>query len=147
MSKIIPRIDYKILNAKQQENYNFYRISAILAEYGFVSFRLTNDWLGADFIAHHNDGETFIKVQLKGRFSLGQKYIGKDVFIAFSEKGEWYLYPHDKILAEFSEIANFKNTRAWTEQNKAHSRGKLSRALKLLLEQYRIYPVKDAIIL
>ena len=37
--------------------------------------RLNDDWEGADFIAI-NDKE-MIKVQLKGRFSIDKKYLGK----------------------------------------------------------------------
>src|SRR4051812_2197051 len=97
-AQTIARINYADLNAKERENYNFHTVSAILAEYGFITFRLTNDWNGADFLAHHNDGETFLKVQLKGRLTFGTEYIGKNIYLAFPNKGEWYLFPHDKVL-------------------------------------------------
>lgn len=51
-----PRINYDDLNARQKENYSFQKESGILAEYGFVTLRLTDDWEGADFIAHNIDG-------------------------------------------------------------------------------------------
>ncbi len=147
MQKTFQKINYESLTPKQQENYNFHWISAILAEYGFVSFRLSNDWLGADFIAHHNDGETFIKVQLKGRFTLAQKYINKNIYIAFPNNGEWYLFPHDKMFVEYSEMSNFTNTRAWTEQKQAHSKGTINKALMPLLAPYKIFPFLDSITL
>lgn len=147
MLKTFHRVNYESLNPKQQENYNFHRISAVLAEYGFVSFRLSNDWLGADFIAHHNDGDTFIKVQLKGRFSLAQKYIDKNIYIAFPNNEEWYLFPHDKILSEYSEVSNFTNTVAWLADNQAHSKRQIPKALKPFLEQYKIFPLLDSIVL
>ena len=34
-------IDYQQLNARQKENYNFLKVSAVLADYGFVTMRLT----------------------------------------------------------------------------------------------------------
>src|SRR5687767_7743842 len=104
MERQIYRVDYSKMNARQQENYNFHVVSGVLAEYGFVSFRLSNDWLGADFIAHHNDGETFIKVQLKGRFTLAVRYIGKNIYIVFPNNGEWYMFPHDAVYSEYAEI-------------------------------------------
>jgi len=61
------RVAYSDLNSRQKENYNFQKVAARLADYGFNSIRLTDDWQGADFIAVHIDGETFLKVQLKGR--------------------------------------------------------------------------------
>jgi hypothetical protein len=40
----LARIDYSTLNARQKENYNFQKVSAALADYGYVTLRLTNDW-------------------------------------------------------------------------------------------------------
>ena len=54
-------VSYSDLNSKQQENYNFQKISGILADYGFMTLRLNDDWQGADFIAQHVDGEIFSK--------------------------------------------------------------------------------------
>lgn len=56
------RIDYKNLNSRQQENYNFAKLAAVLADYGFTALRLSDDWKGADLIAVHKDGETDLKV-------------------------------------------------------------------------------------
>ena len=34
------RINYKDLNPRQQEAYNFQKVAAVLADYGFVTLRL-----------------------------------------------------------------------------------------------------------
>ena len=72
------RVRYRDLNARQKENFNFMKLSAVLADFGFAMLRLTDDWKGADFIAQHIDGDTFLKVQLKGRAVVDKKYVGKD---------------------------------------------------------------------
>jgi hypothetical protein len=64
------RVPYSSLNSKQQEGHNFQKVSAVLADYGFVTIRLSSDWHGADFIAQHVDGTTFLKIQLKGRLTF-----------------------------------------------------------------------------
>ena len=69
------KIDYNQLNSKQKENYNFHKVASALADYGYDSMRLNNDWQGADFIAVKND--EMLKVQLKGRFTVDKKYIDK----------------------------------------------------------------------
>ena len=56
MSQEFKRIRYNSLNSRQQEAFNFQKVSAVLAEYGFVTIRLSSDWGGADFIAQHKDG-------------------------------------------------------------------------------------------
>ena len=45
------KIKYSQLNSKQKENYNFHKVASALADYGYDSMRLNNDWQGADFIA------------------------------------------------------------------------------------------------
>ena len=70
----LQKIRYSDLNPKAQEMYNFQKIAAVLADYGFTCMWLNNDWNGADFIAVHVDGVTDIKVQLKGGLSFANKY-------------------------------------------------------------------------
>jgi hypothetical protein len=60
------KVVYSELNAKAKEMYNFQKVSAKLADYGFTTIWLNNDWQGADFIGVHANGVTDIKVQLKG---------------------------------------------------------------------------------
>jgi hypothetical protein len=78
-------VQYAKLNAWQQESYNFQKVSGVLADYGFTTIRLSDDWQGADFIAQHIDGQQFLKVQLKGRCTLAKKYRGKDLYICFHD--------------------------------------------------------------
>jgi len=92
------RIEYDSLNARQKENYNFQKLSARLADYGLNCLRLSDDWQGADLIACHIDGGRFLKVQLKGRLAVYRKYVGKDLFMAFFDKEECFVYPHDIFL-------------------------------------------------
>ncbi len=111
------KINYSDLSSKQKESYNFQRLSALLANYGYTTMRLTDDWRGADFIAQHLDGKTFLKVQLKTRLSFYKKYNDKDIFIAFEEDNIWYLYPHDELLQLMLSIGKFTGTESWDERN------------------------------
>jgi hypothetical protein len=93
----LKRISYKDLNARQKETYNFQKVSAVLAEYGYRTIRLSEDWDGADFIAYHLDGD-WLPVQLKSRLRLDAKYHGKKIWICFPCGDTWYLYPHDAAI-------------------------------------------------
>ena len=77
------KVDYKKLNDCQKGNYNFQKMTAKLAEYGFNCLRLTDDYQGADFISCHIDGETFLKVNLKGRLESNRKYCKKISILPF----------------------------------------------------------------
>ena len=110
---ILEKISYSELNAKQQENYNYQKVSAVLADYGFNTLRLSDDWQGADFIAIHINGEDFLKVQLKSRLTFDKKYIGRSIWICFPYQGSWFLYEHDELLQIFGGKMNFTNTGSW----------------------------------
>lgn len=131
------RVNYANLNAKQKESYNYQKVSAALADYGFVTLRLSDDWQGADFIAQHIDGRTFMKVQLKSRPAFGKKYLGKDLFIAFFDGAAWYLYPHDEVLEKLLASSTVGGTISWAERG-GYSWKTAPRHLRELLASYRL---------
>jgi hypothetical protein len=131
------QITYKNLNPRQKENFNFQKVSAVLADYGFVTLRLSDDWQGADFIALHIDGMTFLRVQLKSRLTFQRKYRGKNLHIAFGDDGEWYRYPHDEFLDEVIRTGRMGKTDSW-QARASYSFPRIPKELRDLLGQYRI---------
>jgi hypothetical protein len=131
------RIRYSDLDSKQRENYNFSKLSAVLADYGFVTMRLTADWQGADFIAQHVDGNTFLKVQLKGRLHFAKKYKSEDIYIAFPWDKHWYMYPHDELLEKVLATGIVGATSSWNDKGLFHF-PKLSVEMLKFLEPYNI---------
>jgi len=131
------KVSYTNLNARQQENYNFQKISSILADYGFSTIRLNDDWQGADFIANHIDGKTFLKVQLKGRFTIDKKYIDNDIWICFPNKNDWYLFPHDKILSKIESKFNYFDSLSW-KNGGGYSIKFMSKKLRDILIEYKL---------
>jgi hypothetical protein len=113
------RIKYNTLNARQKESYNFQKVSSILADYGFTTIKLADDWQGADFLAQHMDGKQIIKIQLKGRLTVDKKYLKKDLLIAFPYESKWYLFHHDKVVKELVEWGlNYQNTDSWKSRGR-----------------------------
>ena len=107
------RVAYKDLNGKQKEIYNFQKIAAKLADYGFNCIKLDDDWMGADFLAYHKDGTQTLRVQLKGRLTISKKYVGKDLYLSFRHEGAWYLVPHDTLVEIAGQTTNWLNTPSW----------------------------------
>jgi hypothetical protein len=108
-----------------------------LADYGFTSIRLSDDWQGADFIAQHIDGQTFIKAQLKGRMSIDKKYTGKDLHICFPYEGAWYLFPHDEVVHHLLTKSNIGNTSSWQEKG-AYSFKVISKEYLKYFQNFRL---------
>ena len=109
-------IDPKHLNGRQKEIYNFQKTAAILADYGFNCIKLSDDWLGADFLAFRYDGKTTLRVQLKSRVTIDQKYMGQDLWMNFQARGTWYLMPHDTLVEIVGRTTNWLKTRSWIER-------------------------------
>lgn len=137
MKKVFAKIKYDQLNSRQQEQFNFQKVSAVLADYGFRTIALGDDWQGADFIAHHIDGETFLKVQLKGRLSVDRKYEGKNLWVCFRDGNKWYLYPHDELLQDILAHTNVGNTESWAQKG-IYNWPSLSLDLRKMLTQYEL---------
>ena len=141
MNYVFERVSYDTLTARQQENFNFHKVAAHLADFGFNCMRLTDDWLGADFIALHNDGQRFFRVQLKTRLVIDKKYSGRELYIAFIDRrdNEIYFYPHDQVrdelLAHGEKLGTLSNTVSWCERG-GYSWGRLSEQLKKLMSPY-----------
>ena len=111
----LEKIEYKRLKARQKETYNFHRVAAALAEFGYNSLLLSDDWLGADFIAYHKDGEIFYRVQLKSRIVVDQKYFGKGLYIAALSKQRLFVYPHDEVVDRIDKAGRINHTKSWSE--------------------------------
>lgn len=115
------RMSYKDLNGRQQENYNFHKVAAWLADYGFNCHRLSDDWKGADFIAYHMDGERSIRIQLKGRLTIDDKYMKKSLYVAFPYRDRVLIYDHDKFVAFTLQGDHIKDgNKAWHEKGSQH---------------------------
>jgi len=137
MVKEFHQIPYEKLNSRQKEAYNLQKVSAILAEWGFVTIRMTSDWGGADFIAQHIDGE-FLKIQLKSRLTFSRHYMKQELYICFGERNpdRWYIYPHDEMLMMNLE-KQYIGTKFW-EEHGTYSTGTPSVGQRALLERYEV---------
>lgn len=132
------KVVYSELKSRQQENFNFHKVASLLADYGFNSMRLNDDWQGADFVAIHINGEDFLKVQLKSRAWIDRKYCNKEIYIAFPSNGQWYLYPHDEVMDKIISAGLAIGTRSW-DQGGAYSWPSLrNQKLRDILVEYQI---------
>lgn len=131
------KISYEQLNARQQENHNFHKVAAVLADYGYHSIKLSDDYHGADFLAIHIDGVSILRVQLKGRLTFAKKYMNKDLYVCFRRGDEWYLYPHDELFNQIATSSNIANTSSWISGG-LYSFPTHSASISAMLEPYKI---------
>lgn len=133
----LTKVEYSRLNARQKENYNCMKLVGKLADYGYVTMRLTDDWEGADLIACHIDGQTYLRIQLKARCCFYKKYHGKDLWIAFRDGEDWFLFPHDEVLETIRMSGKLDGTQSWDKQG-GYSFPRLSFDLKVLLAPFEL---------
>jgi hypothetical protein len=112
--------DADLKNTRRKENFNFAKLCGVMADYGFNLLRLSDDWEGADAIAVHIDGKTHLRIQLKGTgLVFAKKYLRKNIWIACRSKAQdWYVYPHDELLAHVGRKFRFRETDAWQKDGK-----------------------------
>jgi frataxin-like iron-binding protein CyaY len=130
-------VDYKLLNAKQKETFNFQKLSAELADFGFTCIKLADDWEGADFLAVEMRGDAILRVQLKGRFAIAKKYAGKELWMAFPHAGVWYLIEHDRLVEVVGANTPWLETASWKEAGSYSSKSP-SKALLEALSGFRL---------
>ena len=113
-------------------------MSGVLADFGYVTLRLSDDWQGADFIAHHVSGDWFLEVQLKSRLTVDAKYRNQDIWICFPYyEDTWYLYHHDAFLSWAYERLDIGETDSWNLKGLYHWRS-LSKELLSYLGEYAL---------
>lgn len=130
-------INYANLNARQKEAFNFQKVAALLANYGFNCIKLADDWQGADFLAYHNDGEQTLKVQLKGRLTIDKKYQNKSIYMTFPIGEYWYLIAHEKLLHLIEASTDWLASDSWNSKG-LYSTGAPSQTLKEALTPYQL---------
>lgn len=138
-------VSYEDLNAKQKELFNFQKVAARLADYGFNCIKLSDDWQGADFLAYHINGTTTLKVQLKSRATIKHKYRGKDIWIAFPHKGDWYLIEHDRLVEKAGECTPWLLSESWKVRLDGYSSASINQTLLESLSPNKLKPVYDSI--
>ena len=129
--------------SKLVETYNFHKAAAVLAEYGFDCMRLSDDWAGADFLAHHKDSGQTLKVQLKSNLVIAQKYLDdKDLFMCFplDRTGNWYLIKHsDLIELVCQHSASWLESSSW-KHRKMYGSNRGTKEMRKALEPYAYWP-------
>ncbi len=110
-------------------------LTTLLLRQGYNVFLPVYDH-GIDLIAHREADDDLKLVQQKSRWTIARKYVGRNIWIAFRDGGEWFLAPHDELVG-FGETAGYTATREWAEKGIYHCRA-MSRDLRERCEKYRL---------
>jgi hypothetical protein len=124
-SDIFSKVEYGRLNGRQQEVHNFHQIAARLAQYGYATYPIRDDWNGGDMIARHmlDSRKPTLTIQVKGRMTFAKKYLEKDLWLAFPFKEMVYVFPHDLVLRRY--LALRKAKRSPLDNNNSWAKGGL----------------------
>ena len=118
-----------------REVINRNAVISLALDQGFNAFLPVYDG-GVDFILYRESDGMLRKVQLKGRWIIDRKYIGRDIWMAFPMAGEWYLMPHDEMVAQ-AEAEGVTKTASWIEGG-AYSKPRPSVATISACSMYRM---------
>lgn len=112
------------MTSTRREISNLSRFRGQIAEVSnrntFVSLALATGYnaylpvydAGIDFILYRETDGAIRKVQLKSRWSVDKKYLGRDLWVAFPIDHEWHLAPHDEMV-RMAPASKFLETNSW----------------------------------
>lgn len=86
---------------------------------GFNAFLPVYDG-GVDFILYREKDNLVHKVQLKSRWTIDKRYSDRDIWMVFPIASNWYLVPHDKLVAWASP--KITKSVSWTIKGIYHAR-------------------------
>lgn len=133
---------YQNLTPKQKEAFNFAKLSAVMADYGFQCYPLWDDDSGVDFHALHGPSGRVLPVQQKSALSVHRKYEGKGLWTMFHVEQVWYLIEHDRLRDILAELTNALNTATAQRERRAFMHHPPKRVLAAL-EPYRMSTFKQ----
>lgn len=116
-------------------------VVSLALQQGFNAFLPVYDG-GVDFILYRETDNTTRKVQLKGRWMIDKKYEGRDIWMAFPVGADWYLMPHDEMLALAKAEGNALDSSSWIEGG-AYSWPAPTKAMLTHCTPYRFAPIAE----
>jgi hypothetical protein len=105
-------------------------------KFGYLAYLPVVDE-GIDLILHREQPRDLKMVQLKSRWTIDKKYVGRKIWIAFPQNKVWYLGLHDEFVSLAERLGFAANSSSWTTGGK-YSRGTLNKALREALEAYTL---------
>ena len=79
-------------------------------------------------------------MQLKGRWTIDRKYLDRDIWVAFPIVGDWYVMPHDAMVA-LAEAEGVTKTASWIDGG-TYSKPRPSKATIAACVPYRFTPIE-----
>jgi hypothetical protein len=116
-------------------------VVSLALEQSFNAFLPVYDG-GVDFILYRESDNTTRKVQLKGRWMIDKKYIGRDIWMAFPIGADWYLMPHDEMLRLAEADGKTTKSLSWIEGG-AYSKPRPSIATIAECAPYQFAPIAE----
>jgi len=122
-----------------REVINRNTVVSLALDQGFNAFLPVYDG-GVDFVLYRERDGLLRKVQLKSRWSIDRKYLDRDIWMAFPMAGEWYLMPHDAMVA-MAEAEGITKTASWITGG-AYSKPRPSAATIAACAPYRLSEIE-----
>lgn len=101
------------LSGKAIELMNTHELTAELMARGWSVYLPVYDD-GIDLLATKNDVSNIIRIQLKSRWTISKRYVGRPIEIAFKDRGLWYLVRHEDMVSA-GEAEGYCQQNSWTK--------------------------------
>jgi hypothetical protein len=125
------------VSANHVEFANRARLITRLFELGFGVYVPVIDE-GIDLVAYREADKHFRAIQLKTRWTIDKKYLGRDIWIAFpdDQTQDWFLAPHDEMV-KLGEDRRYCVTKSWVDRGLYHL-APLGHELRIAMSSWRV---------
>ncbi len=104
-------MDLKRVSGQIKEVQNRNALVTRALDVGYIAFLPVCD-LGIDLILYREADSDTRLVQLKSRWSIDKKYLGRNIWIAFPLADEWILAQHDEMV-DVASARGYTETASW----------------------------------
>ena len=124
------------LSGKAIELINTHELTAeLMARDWSVYLPVYDD--GIDLLATREDVTMIRRIQLKSRWSIDRRYVGRPIEIAFKDTGVWYLVPHADAVAA-GEAEGYCRNESWLGDKGIWNVKTMSQSLRARMLPFRL---------
>ena len=124
------------LSSKAIELINTHELTAeLMAREWSVYLPVYDD--GIDLLATQQDATSIRRIQLKSRWSIDRKYVGRPIDIAFKDRGGWYLAPHAEMVTA-GEAEGYCRNDSWTGTKGIWNVANMSQSLSERMKHFKL---------
>ena len=103
---------------------------------GYIPYHPAID-VGIDAIYYLESRNELLRVQLKSRPTIDKKYLDRQIWIAFPDGGDWFLFQHDDLVSHVKGLGVALPSDSWQNYGR-YSWSAIPAWMRQWLERFKV---------